>query len=1672
MKSNDRRLYKRIIAILLVVLLILPQGISSIVAKAAEIEGLSVSMGTITKNTSTGNYNAAATITLAEGSDIDLSTAGYNATFYKGSAGSGTAITEAVSVNSENVTAQIKNDATISVDDTVYVVISDGTNESVSATAQAGVTFPEPTPEIDTTKPVEVSGNSITVYSDIQGTLNSCKIIKVSEDNSETVINGSINIEFDSSCKATITCDLSGYANENYKIKVTNSDGSKAAISALIRNNYVLKIAGDGFVVLDSNNNVIPNNTVITSSTTKNVTVKTTSEDTPLFSSLKTKIGDGDAQDVEATPSTTELSSSASVTLPNVGDFSEFTISGSVKPAELNRVSVTVGNGNVTTFYPGYRYSLSYTAEMLPICADVPESVSYDVSIDNTSEVELGNTNDYIFIKTTAKPTDASSTFNITVKATVNGIEKTGSTGNKSIDLSSTAPVYSVWKGSKDITPQNQGDIIYVRELGATIKYVFADSTSYNKYSLDKGSTWVDLDGKTGTVTMTETPTTITVRSYNSEAEQDSLDDMTETSKQFALDDNGPTISEIAYYKTTKDGDSLVADLESDSDAAISRKVTFKVADEKSGVDSIYYIKESDHSLFSNSPYEQDLSDQQKSVLRNVGNGSGEKNIIFTDDQDITNYYIIVFDNAGNYSEQLITIGKIGSLRINTDKTFKNGSTYEAYDGKDDHLMYIKNTVSTSFVLNGYYSADGDYSITVNGEESEEYTLSEKDENGRQDIIFDFNSSKNIDDGTYSIVVYGEDDTNKFSEKYQIIVDSVKPKVLFNDYIENNNIINRTVTTNEKIALMKEVSDDNIVETSIVVNVAKAIGDNGKDVVIDTDSLENLDQYASVTVNQGNYKITYSVKDKAGNETSVTKEFIYDVGTPEGSISSISADSKKKEYSDYQYFDNKTIKVSLKLSDSIAGISNIEVRQANVTIPSTISKTTSNKNGDYEKTAEFSIPVTYKGYLNVLITDKAGNTSTVKLNAKEFAGVIAENGSASNSISISATKIESKFDNGTQYYNKEDSPKVSFDALDEISGIYGVVLYGDGDTQKQKLNSKDGYYVKDKPIVTKDSDSWSFSTSANEEKEYTLKAVLEDNSENYIKSNEVKAIVDNIAPEISITYNGSSTPAETYNSDVNVVVTVKETYFKDGEVTIHDGSSTKTYNNFVSNGNGTATCSITLSDDSNDKYWVSAVARDMALNETKEDFTSQFILDKTSPRLTLTFNNNDVRNEKYYNAERIGTLTVEEHNFDASKVTVNVSVTDSAEGVGTPAVGGFSTSGDTHQASIPFTGDATYQITVTAEDQAGNAADQTITESFVVDLTDPEINISNVEEDKLYSGTVNPDIEVTDRNYDSAGTKITLVSSRNNGAAGKDLEDSYTASSIADGERFSYSNFKKEEDNDDYYVIKAVAEDLAGNTSEETIGFMVNRFGSYFTLNDYTSGIVDAIYTNLEGDEAIEIAAHNLADIDESTVYFTVGEDTQTLEENNGYTVSTKKGDDHWNVSTYTFDKSLFESEGEYNIVVSTKDSEGNVADNESKETPVKFVIDRTAPEYVINGVEDGQNYEDVDSVSGNIELHDNIGVAKAVVTIDGTASEYEGKDLDDMNYSIPVDFEKGSHTVKVKVYDVAGNESVDDDGISFSVNQSALERNLWWIIALIVAALAIGVIIFFVVKGRRDERA
>lgn len=71
------------------------------------------------------------------------------------------------------------------------------------------------------------------------------------------------------------------------------------------------------------------------------------------------------------------------------------------------------------------------------------------------------------------------------------------------------------------------------------------------------------------------------------------------------------------------------------------------------------------------------------------------------------------------------------------------------------------------------------------------------------------------------------------------------------------------------------------------------------------------------------------------------------------------------------------------------------------------------------------------------------------------------------------------------------------------------------------------------------------------------------------------------------------------------------------------------------------------------KYTISVDYSDYSGNAA-DTVVKQFIVDKTDPVIKVDYSNNDVRNDKYFNADRMAKITIIEHNFNSDDVELNV----------------------------------------------------------------------------------------------------------------------------------------------------------------------------------------------------------------------------------------------------------------------------------------------------------------------------------------------------------------------------------------------------------------------------------
>ena len=584
-----------------------------------------------------------------------------------------------------------------------------------------------------------------------------------------------------------------------------------------------------------------------------------------------------------------------------------------------------------------------------------------------------------------------------------------------------------------------------------------------------------------------------------------------------------------------------------------------------------------------------------------------------------------------------------------------------------------------------------------------------------------------------------------------------------------------------------------------------------------------------------------------------------------------------------------------------------------------------------------------------------------------------------------------------------------------------------------------------------------------------------DNADN-VSEETLDLSIDITAPTISVSFdNNSPQNGKYYRTTRTATVTVTERNFDPDNVQIRvtntDGVQPQItgWSHSANSGesdSATHTANIIFSADGDYNFTVDCT--DLALNRASNPYTSEeFTIDKTVPRISVSYNNNSSQNGSYYKAERTATVTIMEHNFNASGVELRTT----ASAGGAPRLSGWSGSGDRHTAVITFGNDADYTFGLSYTDLAGNQADPYGQDSFTVDLTNPELSITGVANHSANKGVVAPVITTSDTNFTAGGVSITLRGA-NKGTI--DIDSMISRSAQAGGQVISFANFG--EHMDDIYTLTAKVVDMAGNETTETITFSVNREGSTYQLSSDTQKLLDDKFTNNPPDLVIkEINVDTLEFIE-----ITYSKDGQvvTLKEGEDYTVAEAGGNGQWKTYTYTIFADCFEEEGEYSINIYSEDRAENTSTNRVKQKTIEFVVDRTAPTIAVSNLENGGRYKENTHIF-TLSVKDNTVIAYLELYMDGElVHTYSADELEVDNGTLTVEVPGSNNVQSIRLiaYDAAGNatEPLEYNNVLVTAStwvQFYMNRPLFFGSIALAVVLIAGIIVLVVWIRKRQRQ-
>ena len=826
-------------------------------------------------------------------------------------------------------------------------------------------------------------------------------------------------------------------------------------------------------------------------------------------------------------------------------------------------------------------------------------------------------------------------------------------------------------------------------------------------------------------------------------------------------------------------------------------------------------------------------------------------------------------------------------------------------------------------------------------------------------------------------------------------------------------------------------------------------------------------------------------------------------------------------------------------------------------------------NSDLPSDYKDNYPINEEGYTHpdgtvVESLDKHSETSSIVISAPQSSGT--QNNAYSYTYDLNENAVadeELSYPNNTvqvPLYNSD--PTFDVTVSDSYSGIRNVkwtVIEGGASTSKeisvdntgQITNNTDAQWsipngTMDANLVTQLTGSVPVTGNYND---MVLVVELTDRAGN-VSYDYYTFGIDKTAPGISVSYdnnNADQRSGSTYfKADRTATIVVTERNFNSENVVVTVTRDGKAYpvalswrdeNGAEANGDGTRhITSIAYNADGDYTFAVSYTDRAQNQN-TPVDYGSSvapaaFTVDKTAPVITVSYNNNNAQNGKYFRAQRTATIVIAEHNFDVNRVVFTRTAALRGSNTALPEIS-WNHNGDVHTATINYNADGDYTFDITMDDMAGNVNNgvdygaSVAANDFTVDQTifAPKILFSDKENNEAcddadkrsFNDIIKTIISVDDANYSSVNVSLTRIGKT--GEASGNLVDMIA---VPNGNgTVTSDNFPEEIENDGIYTLTVTLSDLAGNVETSEEEFTVNRYGSVFVFNEVLNTAVSKNYNKSIAGNAV-ITEYNADPISEPMIQVTRDGSAVSLSENVISQTGGTRSEEGWYQNVYTVPQAVFAQDGIYDIYISSKDKSGNTpemsADNIYSDMSTlagrdaTFIVDATKPQIVNVYSDDAElsgesinenlekliiNYEISDNIAiGTIEVYDGLTgsqIGETVIMDDYVKDAKSGESRSYTSYKGSFEIPDGARNDEVYfvITDKAGNiinTSSDNDDPNTLFDMSAFEflrditvstnpfirwyanRPLFWGTIGAAAAVVLGALLIVFLKKRKNN--
>ncbi len=169
------------------------------------------------------------------------------------------------------------------------------------------------------------------------------------------------------------------------------------------------------------------------------------------------------------------------------------------------------------------------------------------------------------------------------------------------------------------------------------------------------------------------------------------------------------------------------------------------------------------------------------------------------------------------------------------------------------------------------------------------------------------------------------------------------------------------------------------------------------------------------------------------------------------------------------------------------------------------------------------------------------------------------------------------------------------------------------------------------------------------------------------------------------------------------------------------------------------------------------------------------------------------------------------------------------------------------------------------------------------------------------------------------------------------------------------------------------------------------------------------------------------------------------LKEGQDYTAEVLEQEGKWKKNYYKIKAENFKKEGNYTVILNSKDNADNSMNNTSlkrkaEPLPLSFTVDRTSPTILISGVTDAGKYQSA-ARDMLVEVTDNLALEGLDIQIGDRKMHYGKEELKEKNGIVKEQISKNGNWQKIKVSAIDAAQNIQQEELRVLVIPTSLQK-------------------------------